>query len=79
MASTSSMVALAISIMALAVVVWALTETERSRDIYGHSIPESYSVSAPGRSGPEPRQAARDAALATTRQLAEAVTPALAA
>ena len=40
------MVALAISIITLAIVVWAMTETERSRDIYGHSVPESYSAPA---------------------------------
>jgi hypothetical protein len=46
MASSNSMVALAISIVALAVVVWAMSETDRSRVIYGHSVPESYAVSA---------------------------------
>jgi hypothetical protein len=46
MASSNSMVALAISIVALVIVVWAITETDRSRVIYGHSVPESYSVPA---------------------------------
>lgn len=49
MASSNSMVALAISIIALGVVVWAMAQTERSRVIYGHSVPESYSAPAPGR------------------------------
>jgi hypothetical protein len=46
MASSSSMVALVISVAALAVVVWAMTQTERSRSLYGHSLPASYSVPA---------------------------------
>ena len=47
MASTSSMIALVISFAALAIVVWAMAETERSSSIYGHSLPASYSVPAP--------------------------------
>ena len=47
MASSNSMVALLISVAALAVVVWAMTETERSRSIYGHPMPASYSAPAP--------------------------------
>jgi hypothetical protein len=48
MTSSSSMVALVISIMALAIVLWAMSETERSRDIYGHSVPESYAAALRG-------------------------------
>ena len=48
MTSSSSLVALAISVLTLAVVVWAMTETERSRDIYGHSVPESYAPAPRG-------------------------------
>jgi hypothetical protein len=47
MASTSSMVALVISVAALAVVMWAMAETDRAQAIYGHSLPASYSVPAP--------------------------------
>ena len=46
MTSGNSMAALAISVAALAVVLWALVETGRARDIYGHSVPESYSAPA---------------------------------
>lgn len=42
MASGNSMAALMISVAALAVVVWALGVSERSHDIYGHSVPDSY-------------------------------------
>ena len=41
------MIALAISIAALVLVAWALSESERARNIYGHSVPESYSAAAP--------------------------------
>jgi len=44
MASTSSMFAIVISIAALGIVVWAMTQTERSRNVYGHSVPASYSA-----------------------------------
>ena len=46
MVSINSMIALMISVAALAVVVWAMAETDRSRAIYGHSLPASYSVPA---------------------------------
>jgi hypothetical protein len=46
MGSANSMVALFISVAALAVVVWAMSETERSSSIYGHSLPASYSTLA---------------------------------
>lgn len=45
--ASNSMVALVISVAALAVVVWAMSETERTRTIYGHSVPESYAAAAP--------------------------------
>jgi hypothetical protein len=41
------MIALVISIAALFVVVWAMVETNRAGSIYGHSLPASYSASAP--------------------------------
>ena len=47
MASSNSMVALVISVAALGVVVWAMTVSERSRSIYGHPMPASYSAPAP--------------------------------
>jgi hypothetical protein len=47
MGSSNSIVALVISVAALAIVVWAMSETERSRTIYGHSLPASYSAPAP--------------------------------
>ena len=45
MASGNSITALALSIAGLLLVVWAMLETERSRDIYPAS-PASYSASA---------------------------------
>ena len=46
MASGNSITALALSIAGLLLVVWAMLETERSRDIYNPASPASYSASA---------------------------------